>query len=420
MPHTYETNFDIKHIKYLAVIPRIILAFIPFQFTSKLLDACFVLFIVTPLVVAHWNSTWALIDHYGKFYIKPDYTFIFGFILHIIFAILKEFLHQIISKKSENNKKTYYQFIRTLLLKLYTYLFAWGVNMHWRGGWSILDNVTGTEMCSAFMQVFACTTLLICTKSMRNLSAPPTYIIIDSKNTMSNFPTMFRTKGSKEPGLYVLDCLFSVLIVGTLVVVAWRGVWVMLDLTLYPTSKALSGWGSLIIGYIIVTVTFATQPTIQWTCEKISGLCRIIVADLFLFISFLGTVNVWRGVWMLIDVYLYSDDHVFSCWLSHSVSFMLLILLNCSNSVLVRGVYIDCEEPNGECVVFPIQYVRLFFQKERLKKHKMYTDSQEEENLIYGNRKLNCNATIVKSGNNNLSNKMKNDNTSIFNDIKPI
>lgn len=59
-----------------------------------------------------------------------------------------------------------------------------------------------------------------------------------------------------------------------------------------------------------------------------------------------------------------------SDWITHGVSLVLLILLNCSNSVLVRGVYIDAEEPAGQCVIFPVYYIRLFFQKERTKKQK--------------------------------------------------
>lgn len=50
------------------------------------------------------------------------------------------------------------------------------------------------------------------------------------------------------------------------------------------------------------------------------------------------------------------------------VSLVLLILLGCSNSLLVRGVYIDAEEPNGKCVVLPCYYLRLIFQEEKLKK----------------------------------------------------
>lgn len=53
-------------------------------------------------------------------------------------------------------------------------------------------------------------------------------------------------------------------------------------------------------------------------------------------------------------------------------------MLNCSNSVLVRGVYIDAEEPAGQCVVFPIYYIRLFFQRERIKKQRRMHDTLEK------------------------------------------
>lgn len=58
-----------------------------------------------------------------------------------------------------------------------------------------------------------------------------------------------------------------------------------------------------IIGYGIVGVTFSLQPVMKWACEKLEGFWRIIVADVFLFVSFVGTVNVWRGIWMLLDIY---------------------------------------------------------------------------------------------------------------------
>lgn len=64
--------------------------------------------------------------------------------------------------------------------------------------------------------------------------------------------------------------------------------------------------------------------------------------------------------------------------MTHSISFVLLALLNCANSILVRGVYIDAEEPAGQCVIFPIYYIRLFFQKERTKKQKRLIDALEK------------------------------------------
>lgn len=73
-----------------------------------------------------------------------------------------------------------------------------------------------------------------------------------------------------------------------------------------------------------------------------------------------------------------SDDQLMSNLLCHSVSFVFLAMLNCSNSVLVRGVYIDAEEPAGQCVIFPVFYIRLFFQKERTKKQRRMLDAVEK------------------------------------------
>lgn len=56
-------------------------------------------------------------------------------------------------------------------------------------------------------------------------------------------------------------------------------------------------------------------------------------------------------------------------------------MLNCSNSVLVRGVFIDAEEPAGQCVIFPVHYIRLFVQKERTKKQRRMIDILEKGEL---------------------------------------
>ena len=74
----------------------------------------------------------------------------------------------------------------------------------------------------------------------------------------------------------------------------------------------------------------------------------------------------------------HTENKLLSDWITHVVSLVLLILLNCSNSVLVRGVYIDAEEPAGQCVIFPVYYIRLFFQKERTKKQKRLTERHDK------------------------------------------
>lgn len=76
---------------------------------------------------------------------------------------------------------------------------------------------------------------------------------------------------------------------------------------------------------------------------------------------------------MLLFFFPYSfktDDPLMSNLITHFVSFIFLAMLNCSNSVLVRGVFVDAEEPAGQCVIFPVHYIRLFVQKERTKKER--------------------------------------------------
>lgn len=104
--------------------------------------------------------------------------------------------------------------------------------------------------------------------------------------------------------------------------------------------------------------------------------------------------------------FFYTENKLLSDWLTHGVSLILLILLNCSNSVLVRGVYIDAEEPAGQCVIFPVYYIRLFFQKERTKKQKRLMEKLEkvdQNNTVLLIEKPQMNHTTSEIKNTNLS-----------------
>jgi hypothetical protein len=61
-------------------------------------------------------------------------------------------------------------------------------------------------------------------------------------------------------------------------------------------------------------------------------------------------------------IFLPAGNPEASYWITHAGCLLVLVLINCSNSILVRGVYIDAEEEGGKCVVFPCYYLRLFFQ----------------------------------------------------------
>lgn len=65
---------------------------------------------------------------------------------------------------------------------------------------------------------------------------------------------------------------------------------------------------------------------------------------------------------LLLIMITFSDAPITSYWVSHIACFGFLVLINSSNSILVRGVYIDAEEDGTQCVDFPCYYVRLLVQ----------------------------------------------------------
>ncbi|XP_066592247.1 uncharacterized protein fusl isoform X2 [Prorops nasuta] len=330
----------------------------------SLLDTVFSAMVAAPAVVGYWRGTWGL----SNIYIYPDdpivsslTSIVIGFVglfsFNVSQGVLSSLLHP------DKHRLSYY-----LASRLYTFVFGFCCVNAWRGSWMALDlftELTGTTVLATTAVSLA---LLAGLRTLRNISAPPFSLNLDSCSGYFQVPTMFRVDNTRDWSLYILDCAFSVGVIGTLVVFVWRGVWILVDLYVLPEDRETSAVSSLVIGYVIVGVTFCLQPLMRYVCATLEGLPRLIAADAFLLLSFLGTVNVWRGIWNVLDLWLLPENPKLSCWITHVGCFAFLVLLNCSNSILVRGVYIDAEEDKGKCVVFPCHYLRLFFKVEREKK----------------------------------------------------
>ncbi|XP_076658883.1 uncharacterized protein LOC143362521 isoform X1 [Halictus rubicundus] len=329
------------------------------------IDALFALSFITPMIVGFWRGIWNLMDLHVQWF-PHVLTFILGILIHMIFAIFRNCMHARVNRPSRKKNCINKTFFKSLQI-LYTYIFGVACNAQWRGGWFIFDYYLGSHVWAITGVLVILVTSLAILRSVRNVMAAPTIVLIDKFGFVFRFPTRYESN-TRDWSLYLLDCAFSVGVVGTLVVFVWRGVWILVDLFLFPDDREYSAIGSLAIGYVIVTVTFCLQPLMRYVCARLQGLARLIVADGFLLLSFLGTVNVWRGIWNLLDLWLVPNNLELSCWITHVGCFVFLVLLNCSNSILVRGVYIDAEGEDGKCVAFPCHYLRLFFKVEREKK----------------------------------------------------
>lgn len=83
-----------------------------------------------------------------------------------------------------------------------------------------------------------------------------------------------------------------------------------------------------------------------------------------------------------------------SASISHIISFLLLVLLNCSNSVLVKGIELDGNGTTIEYLQIPVHYVRLHFQHERYKKM-MHSEHWEKNALMVNLKNANKHPTIT-------------------------
>jgi hypothetical protein len=137
--------------------------------------------------------------------------------------------------------------------------------------------------------------------------------------------------------LIVLDGLFSVTVVGSLVVLVWRGSFLILDLIMFPNDAHWSAIGSAVngvtffslfvcavgvllltsiknnncffqqkkvLGYSTSLLIFALQAPMASFCSRATGFRRLAVLDLHAALSYVGAFNVWRGVWYSFDLYL--------------------------------------------------------------------------------------------------------------------
>lgn len=80
-------------------------------------------------------------------------------------------------------------------------------------------------------------------------------------------------QNSRDTALYILDCVFSVGVVGSLVVFVWRGSWALLDIFLFPEETIKSCCTSLVSLLIRLFIYRKTNSTNNKS-GRISGIGR--------------------------------------------------------------------------------------------------------------------------------------------------
>ena len=164
---------------------------------------------------------------------------------------------------------------------------------------------------------------------------------------------------------YTYDVLFTVIIIHNLVVFYWRGCWELLDLYLFPQNELHSLGGSFAIGYILIALLCVLQPIFNSIYRKyLSGSAHrevwkwILELVTYLFSNFVN-VAVWRGTWIFCESYLLPDRKDMGCGVALIVGLGVLMLMSCSQSIVVKGCDIDGDSSDELVCFCPTKYIRL-------------------------------------------------------------
>nr|XP_053627644.1 uncharacterized protein LOC128685133 [Cherax quadricarinatus] len=322
-------------------------------------DSLFSILVFAPLVVGYWRGCWQLMDQFllpNNKQLSVATSLAMGVISGLLFCLLQRQLDVLFDHSRRPS-------LHLLASRLYTCVYCVCCVNHWRGVWAAWDLYTGISWQSGATSFGIGLTTLALTRGLKNILAPPFIVVTDHPTGYFHVPTLFSAQ-KDQCGYFLLDSVFTVVVTGSLVVFVWRGSWIFLDAKLFPEQPVYSAWGSMVLGMTVTLLVFMAQLVMIPCLRNIKrGLLKILVEDAYHTICFVGDVNVWRGVWMLLNIYLLPGLPVVSNLLTSVAGLVVLMCCYTSNTILVRGAVMDGAGDGSKSIVFPTHYLRFLHKK---------------------------------------------------------
>ena len=164
-----------------------------------ILDAVFSVTIAGPMVVGYWRGTWGL----SGIYIYPDNaelssltSIIIGFCGLFTFNLAQHVLDECLHP--DKHRLLFYVGSR-----LYTAIFGFCCVNAWRGAWQALDLYTEHNFSTVFTTTCVSLLALAIMRTLRNISAPPFAISLDTFAGYFEVPTLFRVNVSADMSIRI-------------------------------------------------------------------------------------------------------------------------------------------------------------------------------------------------------------------------
>ncbi|KAH9488080.1 hypothetical protein Btru_065480 [Bulinus truncatus] len=341
--------------------------------THRLLNFALAYLWVGPLVSVYWCNSWHLPEYY---LLPPDpeiSSWISGAIGYTIY-FLGYLLQDVFVDFAAHRRRP----VQWATMHLYTYVMCWGNVNQWRCVWVLLDVYTGAHLLNAALSCVLASAVLLLMRAHRVTAAAPSTVRMDLPlGEHFKMMTYFKATTGKWPR--VADCLFTVIVVDTVGVALWRGLWEVMDFALIPEDKTMSGVWTLVISYSLAILMCLTQDLVKNVSIGLEDKHWIVSLAFEDFITVLhSTVTIchWRGFWTLMDVYM--PFRPVSHWIGHLVSFVLLAGGMAGTSIPVLGLVRDGRVVKGEGIVFDHYYFTHLYEFWVMKKPTHQLNVQEE------------------------------------------
>lgn len=163
----------------------------------ELLDNLFASFIVGPLVVGYWRSTWNLSGAYiypSDFPTSLCISLSIGIVGHLIFNIFQATIRRHLNA----DKHRLLFFVGS---RLYTAIYGTICVNTWRGGWEMINLYTTHDVTYVLLITLGAALLLAMLKGIRNITASPFYVVNDFRREYFDVPTYFKLTVSNKLAL---------------------------------------------------------------------------------------------------------------------------------------------------------------------------------------------------------------------------
>jgi len=326
-----------------------------------LADFCWSSMVIAPLVVLYWRGSWDLLDdvvyppekegsikledapHPGiQKQMSGLICYLVGLFIRITFDLAKFHVGEFLRNKSK--------WIRLSCSWVFNAVYALAGVSFWRGVWFLMRLDVGVGTFQLLIVLCGSLAVLIFTKVPKSLISPPLAISLDKHEVTFQNGTFFRK--TPEAGCwFLIDVIFTNLVIRQLIVFCWWSLWSLENQFLLKNHIGMAdfdvSYDSLLLGYAGAMLSLCLDKLIQNLTTTKLYIVRP-AATLVTVLAFFSSVNVWRGVWSMLDHYflptIAQDENYI---IGHIVGIVALTAIMVANTISNDSIVLDSETENA-------------------------------------------------------------------------